>query len=195
MDHVSEFEDNAPSLGIDLGLKSVVALSNGFKIATPKFYRQEEKQLGVFQRRPGRGGENRQQAFPPRDVARSRAALWGDLRRRREPEEAGQDTDGEVRPFGLLAGMDQQTEHVWELLALGNNAHHTACRNRLVRQHVAEHRPAGVCIGCAWSEAWRCDVRDVARSRHQRCSEYRNCRSGTSPLGSGNPRPSGRGGR
>jgi hypothetical protein len=51
MDHVSEFEDNAPSLGIDLGLKSVVALSNGFKIAAPKFYRQEEKQLGVFQRR------------------------------------------------------------------------------------------------------------------------------------------------
>ena len=42
---------NAPSLGIDLGLKSVVALSNGFKIAAPKFYRQEEKQLGVFQRR------------------------------------------------------------------------------------------------------------------------------------------------
>jgi hypothetical protein len=27
---------------------------------------------------------------------------------------------------------------------LGNDAHHAACRNRLVRQHVAEHRPAGV---------------------------------------------------
>src|SRR5262249_38170930 len=42
---------NAPRLGIDLGLKSVVALSNGFKIAAPRFYRQEERQLGVFQRR------------------------------------------------------------------------------------------------------------------------------------------------
>ena len=42
---------NAPPLGIDLGLKSVVALSNGFKIAAPRLYRQEEKQLGVFQRR------------------------------------------------------------------------------------------------------------------------------------------------
>ena len=42
---------NAPRLGIDLGLKSVVALSNGFKIAAPRFYRQEEQQLGVLQRR------------------------------------------------------------------------------------------------------------------------------------------------
>jgi putative transposase len=32
-------------------LKSVVALSNRFKIAAAKLYRQEEKQLGVFQRR------------------------------------------------------------------------------------------------------------------------------------------------
>jgi len=38
-------------LGIDLGLNSVVALSNGFKIAAPRLYRQEEKQLGVFHRR------------------------------------------------------------------------------------------------------------------------------------------------
>jgi transposase len=42
---------NAPSLGIDLGLKSVVALSNGFKIAAPRFYRQDERQLAVFQQR------------------------------------------------------------------------------------------------------------------------------------------------
>lgn len=42
---------NAPAVGIDLGLKSVVALSNGFKIAAPRLYRQEEKKLGVFQRR------------------------------------------------------------------------------------------------------------------------------------------------
>jgi len=42
---------NAPRLGIDLGLKSLIALSNGFKIAAPRFYRQEDKQLGVFQRR------------------------------------------------------------------------------------------------------------------------------------------------
>ena len=42
---------NAPAVGIDLGLKSVVALSNGFKIAAPRLYRQEEKELGVFQRR------------------------------------------------------------------------------------------------------------------------------------------------
>jgi putative transposase len=44
-------ERNARSVGIDLGLNSVVALSNGFKIAAPRFSRQEEKQLGVFQRR------------------------------------------------------------------------------------------------------------------------------------------------
>ena len=42
---------NAPSVGIDLGLNSVVALSNGFKIAAPRFYRQEDKQLGVFGQR------------------------------------------------------------------------------------------------------------------------------------------------
>jgi putative transposase len=42
---------NGPTLGIDLGLKNVVGLSNGFKIAAPRFYRQEEKQLGVFQQR------------------------------------------------------------------------------------------------------------------------------------------------
>jgi putative transposase len=41
----------APTIGIDLGLKSIVALSNGFKIAAPQVYRQEEKQLGIFQRR------------------------------------------------------------------------------------------------------------------------------------------------
>jgi transposase len=29
----------------------VVALSNGFKIAAPRFYRQEDKQLGVFAQR------------------------------------------------------------------------------------------------------------------------------------------------
>jgi transposase len=42
---------NAPPLGIDLGLKSVVALSNGFKIAAPRLYRQEEKQLGLLRLR------------------------------------------------------------------------------------------------------------------------------------------------
>ena len=41
----------ARSVGIDLGLSSVVALSNGFKIAAPRFYRQDERQLAVFQQR------------------------------------------------------------------------------------------------------------------------------------------------
>jgi transposase len=40
---------NAPSVGIDLGLNSVVALSNGFNIA--RFYWQEDKRLGVFEQR------------------------------------------------------------------------------------------------------------------------------------------------
>jgi hypothetical protein len=39
------------SLSRRLGLKNAVALSNEFKIAAPKFYPQEEKQLGVFHRR------------------------------------------------------------------------------------------------------------------------------------------------
>jgi len=42
---------NAPSVGIDLGLNSVVALSSGFKIAAPRCYRQEDKQLGGFEQR------------------------------------------------------------------------------------------------------------------------------------------------
>jgi transposase len=42
---------DAQAAGIDLGIKNVEAPSNGFKIAVPRFYRQEEKQLGVFQRR------------------------------------------------------------------------------------------------------------------------------------------------
>ena len=41
----------ARSVGIDLGLSSVVALSNGFKIAAPRFYRQDERQLAMFQQR------------------------------------------------------------------------------------------------------------------------------------------------
>jgi len=38
------------SVGIDLGLKSFVALSTGEKIAAPQFYRQYEERLGTAQR-------------------------------------------------------------------------------------------------------------------------------------------------
>jgi putative transposase len=62
----------APSLGIDLGLKSVIALSNGLKIAAPKFYRQEEKQLGMFQRR---GHKVRARALAARIANRRRHFL------------------------------------------------------------------------------------------------------------------------
>jgi hypothetical protein len=96
---------NAPSVAIDLGLNSVVALSNGFTIAAPRFYRQEGKQLGVFEQR---GQKVRAWALAAKIANRRRHFLhvmshgivqqYGDLRRRRECETAGKDADGELRP-------------------------------------------------------------------------------------------------
>jgi len=42
---------DGPVAGIDVGLESNAALSNGEKIANPRFFRDEEKELGRVQRK------------------------------------------------------------------------------------------------------------------------------------------------
>jgi hypothetical protein len=49
-----------------------------------------------------------------------------------------------TRPFRAACGNALTNRARLITLPLGNDAHHTACRYRLARQHVAEHRPAGV---------------------------------------------------
>ena len=56
---------NEKSIGIDLGLDSFIATSDGEKIATPKIYRKYEARLARFQRKLSRkqkGGNNRNKA-------------------------------------------------------------------------------------------------------------------------------------
>lgn len=48
-------------IGIDLGLKEYAVCSNGERYANPRFYRQQEKTLALWQRRMARrtpGGSN-----------------------------------------------------------------------------------------------------------------------------------------
>lgn len=42
------------AVGIDLGLKDLMASSNGDKVAAQQFYRNPEPQLAATQRRPGK---------------------------------------------------------------------------------------------------------------------------------------------
>ena len=96
---------NAPSVGIDLGLNSVVALSNGFKIAAPRFYRQEEEQLGAFEQR---GQKVRARALAAKIANRRRHFLhvmshgivqqYAEIYVADVSPTAGKDADGEVRP-------------------------------------------------------------------------------------------------
>jgi hypothetical protein len=46
-----------------------------------------------------------------------------------------------TQPFRAAGGNAPTNRAGSGTVALGNDAHHTACRNRFVRQHVAEHRP------------------------------------------------------
>ena len=53
------------TIGIDLGLKHFIVMSNGTRIENPKYLKQSEKRLGVLQRRLSRkqkGSQNRQKA-------------------------------------------------------------------------------------------------------------------------------------
>jgi putative transposase len=67
---VSEIPDPHPvepkiAIGIDVGLKSLVALSTGETVQYPKYYVEDEKRLSVAQRnlsRKKRGSSNRQKA-------------------------------------------------------------------------------------------------------------------------------------
>jgi hypothetical protein len=49
-----------------------------------------------------------------------------------------------TRPFRAACGNALSNRARLITLPLGNDAHHTACRYRLARQHAAEHRRAGV---------------------------------------------------
>lgn len=54
-----------PSIGYDLGLKDLLALSDGTKIDAPKFYKKAEKKLAKLQRRHAKkqkGSNNREKA-------------------------------------------------------------------------------------------------------------------------------------
>jgi hypothetical protein len=69
-----------------------------------------------------------------------------------------------TRPFRAAGGNALTNRARLGTLPLGNDAHHTACRYRLARRHVAEHRPAGVvhafrhpCL-CQLLRAHICDV-------------------------------------
>jgi putative transposase len=63
-------------IGIDLGLTSMVAMSNGEKVGSPKFYRKDEKKLARAQRRLAKkkqGSKNREKAR--KKVARLHARI------------------------------------------------------------------------------------------------------------------------
>jgi len=54
-----------PSIGYDLGLKDLLALSDGTKISAPKFYKKAEKKLAKLQRchaKKQKGSKNREKA-------------------------------------------------------------------------------------------------------------------------------------
>jgi len=50
MDNISYTEMTGKSIGIDVGLKSLITLSNGKQIEPPKFLKQSEKKLAKQQR-------------------------------------------------------------------------------------------------------------------------------------------------
>jgi len=57
--------NNKPSIGVDVGLKDFVTLSDGEKIESPKFLRKSEKKLKFLQRRVSKkknGSKNRRKA-------------------------------------------------------------------------------------------------------------------------------------
>jgi hypothetical protein len=191
MHHVREFEDNAPSLGIDLGLKSVVALSNGFKIAAPDSTGKRRNNSACFNgagRRfaQGAGGENRQQHFL-HVVSHGLVRHYGEI-------DVG-DVSAKKRAKTRMAKSVHDARCCATVVQVDCDRRRDARRSRTLQfpnvlgLWVHSRQPPER-VGCAWSEAveMRCG-RDVAASRHQRCSEYRNCRGGTSPPGSGNPRP------
>ncbi len=68
--------DDSKSIGIDLGLKSFVIMSDGETIANPKYYARDEKKLAKAQRRHAKkqkGSKNREKAR--RQVARLHARI------------------------------------------------------------------------------------------------------------------------
>ena len=52
---------DGPAVGIDLGLKTLVTLSDGTKIEPPKFFRSAQEKLALFQRRKQKGRARRLQ--------------------------------------------------------------------------------------------------------------------------------------
>ena len=52
-----------------------------------------------------------------------------------------------TQPFRAASGYTPASRARLGTVTLGYDAHHAACRNRLIRQHAAKHRPAGVVNG------------------------------------------------
>jgi IS605 OrfB family transposase len=188
---------NAPEIGIDLGLKSVVALSNGFKIPAPKFYRQEEKQLGVFQRRSQK--------------VRARALAAKIANRRRHflhvvshgiAQHYGEIYVGDVSSKKLVKTRMAKSVHDAGWSMLRSMLSYKSIATGGVMRNVSERYSSQTCSACGCIPTgspkglgalgvrhWVCDDCGALHDRDVNAALNILCRGRTLSSGSGNPRP------
>jgi putative transposase len=138
---VTEAQPLVPStsaVGIDVGLEAFATFSNGEKIANPRFFRQEEKQLAKAQRRFSKAEE----ATPERIKRRRIIRRIHERIANRRSNFAHKRSRELVNRFGVIAFEDLNTQAMRKNHCLAKSIADAAW-NQLVRYTVRKAEEAG----------------------------------------------------
>ncbi len=147
-------EQSATAIGVDVGLESFATLSNGEKIANPRFFRHEEKALAKAQRNLSKA----EKGTPERAKRRKVVARIHERIANRRSNFAHQHSRNLVNRFGIIAFEDLNAQGMLTNHCLAKSISDAAW-SQLVRYTTSKAAEAG-----------RRVVRVDPRNTSQRCS-------------------------